>query len=306
MSGRLPPLNALKTLEAAGRHMSFTRAAAELHVTPGAISRQIRTLEDLLGFPLFERNHRDVQLSPEGKAYVESLGDSFRQMERATQRLIESRRHQPLYVHTAITFTLRWLMPRLVAFHARHPRQEFRLSTVIPDPEELAASTHVALQIRSDAILAGMPGLIGHRLMDIELVPVCSPALLATGALDGDPLALQNHTLLHSFARRKDWAAWLDAMQLGDVDPHGGIVFESSSLAYQAALDGIGIAMGMRGLVEGDLQAGRLVTPHSFALRSDTGFYLVYGHAAARLASVIEFRDWILGDILGDAGPALY
>lgn len=291
---RLPPLNALKTLEAAGRLMSFTRAADELHVTPGAVSRQIRSLEDTLGFPLFERNHRDVRLTPESKAYVDALTDSFRQMERSTRRLLESRRQQPLYLHSAITFTLRWLVPRLVNYHALHPKQEIRLSTALPDPEELAASTDASLRIRTEAALAATPALVGHRLVDIDLVPVCSPHLLAKHALTKE--GFREQMLLRSFARPKDWGIWLEAAGIDGVDPEGGICFESSSLAYQAAIEGIGIALGMKALVAADIAAGRLVVPYDFELKTETGFYMVYSRAASQHGALMNFRDWIVGE----------
>ena len=279
--------------------MSFARAAEELHVTPGAISRQIRTLEDLLGFQLFDRNHREVVLTPEGRVYAASLGDCFRQMERATRRLLESRRHQALHVHCAITFTLRWLVPRLVDFHARHPRREIRLATMLPDDDELAASNHVNLQIRTDAIMAALaPRLIGQRLVDIDLVPVCSPSLLAAGALDGRKNEMQRYTLLHSNARRHDWGTWLQAAGISEIDADSGIVFESSSLSYQAAIEGIGIAMGMYALVEQDLKAGRLVMPYNFIKRTDTGFYIVYAASAAHEESVRDFSTWIASEAL--------
>jgi LysR family glycine cleavage system transcriptional activator len=289
-----PPLNALKTFEAAARLRSFARAADELNVTPGAISRQIRTLEDLLGFQLFDRNHREVLLTPAARVYAESLGDSFRQIERATRRLLESRGNKPLHVHSAITFTLRWLVPRLVHFHALYPRQEIRLATMIPDDEELAASDHVHLQIRAhSAMVVPPPRLVGHRLIDIDLLPVCSPALLAEGALDGRKGAFPTQTLLHSNARRRDWGTWLSAAEISGIDAEGGIVFESSSLAYQAAIEGIGIAMGMQALVANDIKAGRLVVPYGFVWKTDTGFYLVHSRAVSDISPVKEFRDWI-------------
>jgi len=295
MPARLPPLNALRMLEAAGRLASFTRAAEELHVTPGAVSRQIRLLEDTLGFPLFERHHREVRLSARAAAYVEQLSDSFRQMERATVRLIEQHQQPLLNVHIAITFTLRWLVPRLAAFHARHPRQEIRLSTALPTAQELAASTDVCLQMRSPAMIAaGAPLLAAHRLFDIELVPVCSPALMREGALDGRMGAIRDHMLLHSNARPDDWAAWMQAAGLREADARSGIFFESSSLAYQAALEGVGIAIGMKRLVEADLAAGRLVMPSGFVHRTDLAFHLLYAKSAATHAPVAAFRDWIL------------
>lgn len=298
MPARLPPLNALRMLEAAGRLMSFTRAAEELNVTPGAVSRQIRLLEESLGFPLFERHHREVRLSTQARAYVDQLSESFRQMERATQRLVDQHRQPVLHVHIAITFTLRWLVPRLAAFHARHPRQEIRLSTALPTSVELAASTDVSLQMRTqESVVQSSRILCAHRLFDIELVPVCSPSLLAAGALDGKVAALGQHMLLHSNARPDDWATWLHAVGEDQVDARAGIFFESSSLAYQAAVEGVGVAIGMRRLVEADLAAGRLVMPCSFVHLADVAFYLLHSRDAADFPPVAAFRDWILSGL---------
>lgn len=298
MEVRLPPLNALRALESAGRNVSFTTAARELHVTPGAISRQIRRLEDYLGFPLFERSHREVKLNPATQIYVNTLTDLFRQVDRATKRLLDSRRERFLHIHTAITFTLRWLVPRLASFHSRYPKQEILLSTALPVPgaAELNASpTDVAIRITDSAgAAAEMQTLAAHRLFGVELVPVCSPSLLLQGR---KPNELEKFTLLHSLARPNDWATWLNAAGAANVDPQGGIRFESSSLAYQAAIEGIGVAIGMRALVEADIKSGRLITPFEFTYSDDHAWYLFYSQAAAKTPQVVEFRDWIISEI---------
>ena len=295
MPARLPPLNALRALEAAGRYVSFSRAAEELHVTPGAISRQIRGLEETLGFSLFERHHREVRLTPESRAYVEALTDAFNQMERATRRLVDSRKQNYLHIHTAITFTMRWLMPKLVDFHARHPRREIRISTGLPGAADLSnLPTDVAIQIRTPEIVAAAaPGLIAHPLMDIELVPVCSPKLMAEGTLGRDPGLWERVTRLISSARPNDWGTWVDASGVA-IDPQVGMRFESSSLAYQAAIQGIGVAMAMKRLVQEDLDAGRLVIAHPLIHPTGLSFYLIYSQAAAQMPQVKEFRDWIV------------
>jgi LysR family glycine cleavage system transcriptional activator len=302
MPGRLPPLNALRAFEAAARHVSFSRAADELNVTPGAISRQIRGLEDILGFPLFERNHREVKLTAESFLYAEALSEAFVLMERATRRIVDSRKQNHLHIHTAITFTLRWLVPRLVGFHARHPTREVRLSTGLPGQADLGAlPTDVSIQIRNEAIVAAAaPALIAHRLVDIDLVPVCSPSLLAEGGLGRDPTLWQKVIKLHSSARPNDWTTWIDASGV-PTDPQGGIRYESSSLAYQAAIEGIGVAMGMKALVEDDLAEGRLVLAHPLIHPTATAFYLVYSQAAAKMPQVREFRDWIVAAAEADA-----
>jgi len=303
MALRLPPLNALRALEAAGRHVSFSRAADELFVTPGAISRQIRGLEDTLGFSLFERNHREVKLKPESKIYVDALTDAFAQIERSTRRLVDSRKLNYLHVHTAITFTMRWLVPRLVTFHARHPTREVRMSTGLPGRVDLGASpVDVSIQIRNPEIVAGLaPDLIGHPLVDIELVPVCSPSLMAQEALSRDPLRWKQITRLISSARPNDWETWTTASGV-DLDPQVGMRFESSSLAYHAAIQGIGVALAMKALVQEDLDAGRLVIAHPLVHPTGNAFYLIYSQAAAVMPQVKEFRDWIVAEAAHPGG----
>ena len=297
MPPRLPPLNALRALESAGRHVSFTQAAEELFVTPGAISRQIRGLEEMLGFPLFDRLHREVRLTPESQIYVEALTDAFNQMERATRRLVDSRKQNYLHVHAAITFTMRWLVPRLVRFHQRHPKREIRISTMLPGEVDLGAlPTDVSIQISNPQIMARSAAtLTGHAVMDIELLPVCSPSYLASRKLHKQPAAWEDATRLISSARPDDWSIWLQAAGI-DVDPKQGILFESSSLAYQAAIEGIGIALSMKRLVAEDLEAGRLVPAHGLEHPTGDSFYLIYSQAAAQMPQVKEFRDWILSE----------
>ncbi len=298
MPARIPPLNALRALEAAGRRVSFTQAAEELHVTPGAISRQIRGLEDMLGFALFDRLHREVRLTPESRIYVEALTDAFNQMERATRRLVDSRKQNYLHVHAAITFTMRWLVPRLVGFHQRHPKREIRISTMLPGEADLGASpTDVSIQIGNPQFTERFGrSLTGHPVMDIDLLPVCSPQYLADRKLDKKPAAWNDATRLISSARPNDWTIWLKEAGL-DVDPKQGILFESSSLAYQAAIEGIGVALSMKKLVTEDLEAGRLVPAHGLAHATGDSFYLIYSQAAAQMPQVKEFRDWILSEM---------
>lgn len=297
MNARLPPLNALRAFESAGRNLSFAKAAAELYVTPGAISRQIHTLEKFLGCALFKRSYREVRLTPEASIYLETVIDMFRQVERATYRLTDSRKQRLLHIHAAITYTLRWLVPRLSGFHTKYPKNEIRLSATLPSNSELhAAPTDVTIRISSEVAAAAAPTLVAHRLVDVELIPVCSPQYRDLHRLGGTPQSLLGTTLLHSSVRPDDWAAWLENTGTTGIDPRSGIDFESSSLAYQGALEGIGVAIAIRAFVETDLSSGRLVAPFEFGLRNGSAFYLTYSRAAAALPQVQEFRNWIVAE----------
>lgn len=297
MAVRLPPLNALRAFEAAGRNRSFTIAADELHVTPGAISRQIRTLEDHLGFPLFLRSHREVKLTPDAAAYLETITDVFERMERATSRMIDTRKQRLLHIHNSITFTLRWLVPRLSAFHIAHPKNEIRLSTALPSAADLCAfPTDVSIQIRDEAKVAALPMLMHHRLVDVDLIPVCSPEYKARLGLGDDVEALQKATLLHSMMRANDWESWLAHVGARQVDANSGIKFESSSLALQSAIEGVGISIANRAFITKDLESGLLIAPFATSFKDGSAFYLSYSQAAAKLPQVAEFRDWMIAE----------
>jgi LysR family transcriptional regulator, glycine cleavage system transcriptional activator len=293
MAVRLPPLNAIRAFESAGRNQSFTLAAEELHVTSGAISRQIRTLEDHLGFQLFRRSHREVRLTPDAAAYLETITDVFERMERATSRLIDARKQRVLHIHNSITFTLRWLVPRLSSFHMTHPKTEIRLSTSLPSPADLGASTDVSIQIRDEEKVRELPALRHHRLVDVELIPVCNPHYLKQKKLHEGIDRISGSMLLHSMMRPNDWRSWLTAAGWGERDQELGIRFESSSHALQAAIEGVGMAIAIRSFVVKELENGTLVTPFDMTYRDGSAFYLAYSVNAEKLKHIAEFRDWV-------------
>lgn len=293
MAFRLPPLGALRAFEAAARHVSFTRAATELFVTPGAISRQISSLEEHIGFPLFERSNREVKLTSAGQAYAKSMTEAFAQIGEATRQLQASEKQRVLRISAPLTFALRWLMPRLANFKAQHPKNEYRLTTVVPIPLKLATADFDA-GIR---IFKKSPtDLVAHRLLDIEYVPVCSPRLLTGDKPLNQPEDLRHHVLLHSSARPDDWALWLSKAQLHDLDLNGGSHFESSSVAYEAALEGMGVALAMKALVTDHLASGRLVMPIDLSYSDGSAFCLVYPRKPEVSKSLATFRDWIVAE----------
>ncbi len=299
MPVRLPPLGALRAFEAAARHASFTRAASELFVTPGAVSRQIGTLEDFIGFALFERTNREVKLTSAGQVYAKSISNAFGQVLEATRQLQASGQQTPLRISAPLTFALRWLIPRLASFKARYPANEYRLTTIVPIPLKLTTEFDVGIRI-----LRSSPELVAHRLFDIELVPVCSPKLIANGPPLRQPSDLRKHMLLHSSARPRDWPLWLEHAGLSDIDVSSGIQFESSSVAYEGALEGVGVALAMKGLVTDHLESGRLVMPFDLAYRDGSAFCIVYARKSELQPQVEIFRDWIVQEA-GNELPAV-
>jgi len=286
---KLPPLNPLRVFESASHTLSFTQTARELHVTTGAVSRQIRVLEEFLGARLFERGSGEVRLTPAGREYRDDLRGAFERIGMATAKALSRSRTAPLQVWCQMTFAMRWLLPRMAAFQSRHPERDVVLTTSLKQLESLS-DAEVAICIGH----GDWPGVVSRRLVDIELVPVCSPRLLPAGQSRLAPADLARFTLLQSAARPDYWGHWLAANGVGHIDPARGLTFENATLAYQAALQGMGVAMGQYALVEDDLKAGRLVAPFGDRLGIDSAFYLVYPERLEKDAHLCDFRDWVL------------
>ncbi|CAB3762144.1 transcriptional regulator GcvA [Paraburkholderia humisilvae] len=257
MKRALPPLNALRAFEAAGRLGSFKDAAAELHVTHGAVSQHVRVLEEWLAAPLFERRNRRVVLTPAAKAYLDEIGPVFEQLVQATSRYgISAAISRTLSVNSIATFTLRWLVPRLAKFHLEHPGVDVNVETS-NEPVESLKETY-------DVIIRGGPdtfyGYSMRPFLPEERVPVCSPALLKRLPIRM-PEDLREHTLLHTSSLPRLWPDWLAKAHVPSLNPAAALTFDHFYLTLQAAIDGIGIAMGPTALVTDDLAAGRLVMP---------------------------------------------
>lgn len=285
----LPPLNALRAFEAAGRLGSFKEAAAELHVTPGAVSQHVRLLEAWLGAPLFDRQNRRVALTPAAQAYLEAIGPLFEQLAQATARYgVPQTATRTLSVNAPATFTLRWLVPRLAKFRAGHPDVEVKVETS-NGPLESLSEEH-------DIIIRGGPdtfyGYAMRPFLTEERLPVCSPALLQRAPLRS-PGDLRQHTLLHTSSLPRLWPDWLASARLADLRPAAALTFDHFYLTLQAAIDGIGVAMGPTALVADDLAAGRLVTPFA-GPRLPSRSYCTYVPDEKSGDGLIErFRSWL-------------
>ena len=297
MAERLPPLNALRAFEVAGRNRSFTQAAVELGVTPGAISRQIRTLEDHLAVRLFDRGYRQVTLTPGGREFLADLTEAFTGIEASTRRLVGVHRRRPLHVFSSMMFTIRWLLPRLHGFQEALSGN-IRLSTSIASEADPFGGGDV-----DAAIYLGQTGRFGmtcHPLIASRLVPICSPSLLRRVQL-ADVGDLFSHTLLHSAVYPDNWPRWL--AQYGQPRRPGQqeASFGSSSLAYQAAIEGLGVALGQIALIREDLAAGRLVVPLPGVLEDGSAYILAYPEVAARNELLGSFRNWLVAQAACEA-----
>lgn len=292
MTARLPSLNGLRAFEAAARHLSFTLAASELNVTQTAISHQIRRLEEELGIRLFVRQNRALALTPEARDYLPGVRAAFNDLRLATDRLLRKDDDKVLTVSTLASLAAKWLLPRLTDFQEQHPGIDVRITT----------STSLVDFQRDDvdaAIRYGRgqwPGLRADWLMADELFPVCSPSLLRSNKPLRCPEDLKSHMLLHtSNANSDDWRLWLTAAGLpADIARQPGITFDMIFMTIQAAIDGIGVAMGRTSYVQDDIAKGRLVVPFKIALPADAGFYLVAPEGRREAPKLAAFREWMI------------
>ncbi|NCF29643.1 MAG: transcriptional regulator GcvA [Gammaproteobacteria bacterium] len=299
MAKRLPPLNALRAFEAAARHLSFTRAAEELHVTQAAISHQVKALEEHLGRKLFKRLNRALLLSDDGQAYLPSVSRAFTLLNEATDNLVSKQAPGPLTVSALPSFAARWLVPRLGRFRQIRPDIDLRI-----DPSaELTdfAGGDVDVSIRYGR--GKYPGLRADWLMTEDIFPVCSPALLEGPHPLRDPQDLEHQVLLHDDGHG-DWRTWLLAAGVERVDPTRGPIFTDSGMVIQASMAGQGVALARAVLAADELAAGRLVRPFTLSLPSEYAYYLVCPANTAEHPKIAAFRDWLLSEARGEASPA--
>jgi len=294
MSRPLPPLNALRAFEAAARHLSFTRAAAELNVTPAAVSHQVKALEALLEVSLFRRLTRALRLTDAGQAALPAISQGFDKLTQGVEQIRAHGAGRELTVSVSPAFGAMWLVPRLERFRSRHPEIEIRIDGT--DRLVDLARDDVDVAIRYGP--GGYTGVQVDRLFGQVNTPVCSPALLEGKHPLRVPDDLRYHTLLHIDWKDAEasWRMWLKAAGLHDIEPTRGPRFSQENMAVQAAIDGQGVALVGDRLVADDLAAGRLVRPFDPGLCTPLSFsyYLLCAADNAGLPKVAAFRDWLL------------
>ena len=292
----LPSLNGLRAFESVARHQSFTRAAEELNVTQTAVSHQIKTLEERLGLKLFDRRSRALRLTEAAKNYLPSVRSAFDELHDATERLIRRDGDATLTVSTLTSFAAKWLVPRLGGFQDLHPEISIRIMTSRAAVDFARDDVDVAIRYgRGD-----WPGLRADRLIREDIFPVCSPKLLDGPEPLRRPDDLASHTLLHVVGFLEDWQVWLTAANVDGVDPTGGLKFDLILNALQAAIDGLGVALGRTALVEGDLATGRLVAPFDISLPIEAAYYVVAPEQTADLPKIEAFREWLITTLTTD------
>ena len=280
----------LPSFEAAARHLSFSRAADELHVTHGAVSRAVRNLEDHLGVQLMVRATRSVRLTPIGASFAAEIRDVLEHLAAATSAAT-GQTSGIVNVSTIDSFAARWLMPRLFGFRRIHGDIDVRVAT----SERLADFISDGIDVAIRCGGGQYPGLSAELLMKEDHFPVCSPKMLKGRYPLRRPADLARHTLLHDVFT-VDWAIWLHSAGIDNVDAHRGPTFLSSDHAIQAAVRGEGVVLGRSALVADDLAAGRLVRPFELSLPAGFAYYVVYPQRALQRPSVKAFRDWLMAE----------
>lgn len=288
---RLPPMSTLRSFEAAARLLSFSKAAEELLVTHGAVSRAIATLEEALQVKLFERGVRTVRLTQAGSNYFVIVREVLDRLSASTIILMDQQSSGVLNISTIDSFAAKWLVPRLFRFSEDNRDIDIRLST----SERLANFTADGIDLCIRYGRGNYPGLTSELLLKEELTPVCSPALLQRGPPLTQLSDLRHHTLIHD-EFPIDWVIWLRSAGITDIDARRGLRFQSSVHAVQAAVQGGGIVLGRSALIGDELNSGKLVRPFKVSLPTDLAYYIVYPPEHLRRQKVKAFRDWLLGE----------
>jgi len=299
---RLPALNALRAFEAAARHLSFTRAAEELNVTPGAISQQIRQLEEFAGAPLFRRTGRQVLLTDTGQAALPLLSNAFEMMSEAVHHMRAPARRDRLMISSAPSFAAKWLAHRLDRFQNENSEAEVWVSADLAITD--FNSTDIDLAVRYGKGV--YDGLRSEKILSESVLPVCSPDLLKGDRPLRSPADLSDHVLLHDEGPENDpscpdWKSWLAARGVTTVDSTRGPRFNQSALVVEAAASGRGIALAKHAIAASDLASGRLVAPFADGSADiDFAYYIVWPKWRTPSKLARSFITWLKAE--ADAG----
>jgi LysR family glycine cleavage system transcriptional activator len=304
MNTRLPSLNALRAFEAVARHLSFSKAADELHVTKAAVAQQVRQLEDEIGAPLVMRAGRALRLTEAGLAGTRDLDDGFDRLVQGVRSMREASGNRRLVVHSSASFAAAWLVARIGRFKQRHPEIDVLLDTGGHDVDLWRADVDAAVRWgRGD-----FSGLSATLLFEEEVFPVCSPSLLDGGAALNGPQDLRHHTLLHlewnpEFSTWPDWEVWLSAAGVRTVDTTRGVWFNQMSMALQSAVLGQGVALTTRAIASDELEAGRLLAPFKTRVHTPFGYYFLCRPDRVTAPKIIALRDWLSEEVARTLKP---
>ncbi|MGF1649406.1 MAG: transcriptional regulator GcvA [Hyphomicrobiaceae bacterium] len=295
MAELLPPLNALRAFEATARHLSFSRAADELHVTPAALSHQIKGLEDFLGVKLFNRKPRAIELTEAGRMLYPGTHAAFAQLRQAVHSLERIRNDRVLVVSAPPGFTAKWLAPRLHRFLTANPDIDARISSTQVLVEFEASDVDVTIR---NSAQRSFPDLHAEKLVDIVALAVASPRLIEELGGLREPSDLLRTTLIvddstQSLVGAPNWETWFAAAGLPNADIVRTLHFNSSDHALEAAVEGAGVLFCARTLAYDDLRVGRLISPFDILIPSERAFWLLCPAGTETRPKVMAFRDWV-------------
>ena len=293
MPRRLPPLNSLRSFEAAGRHLSFTRAASELAVTQAAVSHQVKALEEHLGVHLFKRLPRQLMLTMAGQTLLPVVSDSLDVISSTVTAIRQGT--ERLAVRLAPSFAAKWLSPRLGTFQSEQPN----IDLVLNHSNEVVDFRHSDIDLAITYGTGAWPDVVAEPVLSIDFFPVVSPDYLKDEWPLSDIENLRHYTLLHD-ASYENWAAWLKLAGLDDIDPRHGPILDDTNVLIQAAIDGQGIALGSTIFVADHLESNRLVRPFDLALETEYAYYVVCPEKHLQRPAVRAFRAWILSECEGE------
>ncbi len=293
----MPPLGALRAFEAAARHLSLTKAARELHVTAGALSHQIRGLEELLGLKLFERRVRSIGLTTAGKQLYPGLQTGFQQIRDAVAELTRTGNERVIVISTPPGFTAKWLAPRLYRFSLAYPDIDVRVSSSIDNVNFRTDGVDASVRnMASDA--PGDAELLVEKLIEMSVVPVCSPKLFSAQGPFAEAAALSRVPLIHddtlvNRAEVPTWSDWFAKAGVKSVDVSRGLRFNSADHAIDATVEGAGVLLAHDVLAYDELRTGRLMVAFPLVVRSGRAYHFVCPKRREHHPHVQAFRAWI-------------
>jgi LysR family transcriptional regulator, glycine cleavage system transcriptional activator len=280
------PLTALRAFEVTARQRSLKQACVELHLTPGAVSQQVRALEDRMGVQLFDRTSGRYELTPIGHRLMSRLTHCFDDMEVAVNEVFAHAEPKRLRLKLAPTFAMRWLAPRMITFYAHNPGIDLEVTTISTDADITSEECDFVVQF-------GRPPWSDFDeifLFQDDLVAVCDPKVARSLKKPHD---LQRQTFLHSSLRPDDWAQWLNSMDLDTAMARKGPKFPNSALACEAAISGAGVAVLQKAYVQTDLDQGRLVALFDHHAMSDRGYYMTSSRHRRNEKKIKDFSKWL-------------
>jgi LysR family glycine cleavage system transcriptional activator len=292
MRSKLPSLNSLKVFEAVARHLSFTKAAAELYVTQAAASHQIKILEEQLGVALFSRHPRRIQLTSEGKILLPVMTKSLDAIASGVEKITSDTGLGMLRVRLGPSISAKWLSPKLNDFWRHNPGINLSLFHSNEEVDFSREDIDIAIAYGD----GNWPNVECFHLLSLDLFPVCSPAIvtgLSGGFTESD---LENLPLLHDTSY-KPWSTWVRGANLNGVNPNRGVIIDDTNVLVQAAIDGQGVVMGSSLVVSEHIRSGRLVRLFDHILRPDEGYYIIYPKVHSQRQNVRLFKNWLLSQI---------